>query len=81
MTYINSITDFENAAIQELTREEIGHVDGGARVQAAIKFLDWVGRAMTAHAVVSAVSKAAKGIDVGKVGDPMDTKLGINTGK
>ena len=64
--------------MRELSDLEIEQVAGGTRVKAVVKALDWVGRALAAAEVGKAVSKMR--IDVTQVTDPMDTKLGINTG-
>lgn len=54
MSYMDAHAAFAPAGgIQELSFDEISHVDGGARAAAlVIRVIDWVGRAQTVKAVM-----------------------------
>lgn len=78
MNYLHAGDQFVDAGIQELSFEEIDQVDGGSRLRALIKAIDWVGRALTVKTIFDAAANSGASVNVG---DPMDTKLGINTGR
>lgn len=58
MSYMNQATFAPAGGIRELNFDEIDMIEGGSRVSAVLKAIDWLGRALTVKAVVDALPTA-----------------------